>query len=67
MGYVLTFASNHTPSTKNTAFGSQAAAQFTPLWSNHVTALFNYARGLADHDFTSAHVHCIPVSRRTRK
>jgi hypothetical protein len=32
------------------AFGSQAAAQFGPLWSNHVTALFNYARGLADDD-----------------
>jgi hypothetical protein len=32
------------------AFGSQAAAQFTPLWSTHVTALFNYARGLADGD-----------------
>jgi hypothetical protein len=32
------------------AFGSQAAARFTPLWSNHVTALFNYARGLADGD-----------------
>ena len=32
------------------AFGSQAAAQFTPLWSNHVTGLFNYARGLADGD-----------------
>jgi hypothetical protein len=32
------------------AFGAQAAAQFTPLWSNHVTALFNYARGLADGD-----------------
>jgi hypothetical protein len=32
------------------AFGTQAAAQFTPIWSNHVTALFNYARGLADGD-----------------
>ena len=32
------------------AFGSQAAGQFTPLWSNHVTALFNYSRGLADGD-----------------
>jgi hypothetical protein len=32
------------------AFGSQAAAQFSPLWSGHVTALFNYARGLADDD-----------------
>ncbi len=32
------------------AFGTEAAAQFTPLWSNHVTALFNYARGLADGD-----------------
>jgi hypothetical protein len=30
------------------AFGEQAAKQFTPLWSNHVTALFNYARGLAE-------------------
>ena len=34
------------------AFGSQAATTFTPLWSNHVTALFNYARGLADGDAT---------------
>jgi hypothetical protein len=32
------------------AFGNQAAAQFTPIWSSHVTALFNYARGLADGD-----------------
>ncbi len=32
------------------AFGSAAAEQFTPLWSNHVTALFNYSRGLADGD-----------------
>jgi len=32
------------------AFGRPAAEQFTPLWSGHVTALFNYARGLADGD-----------------
>lgn len=32
------------------AFGAQAAARFTPIWSSHVTALFNYARGLADRD-----------------
>jgi hypothetical protein len=31
-------------------FGEQARAQFTPLWASHVAALFNYARGLADHD-----------------
>jgi hypothetical protein len=31
-------------------FGEQAAAQFSPLWSTHVQALFNYARGLADDD-----------------
>lgn len=32
------------------AFGSQAAQTFTPLWANHVTALFNYSRGLAEDD-----------------
>lgn len=32
------------------AFGNQAAQTFTPLWSNHVGALFNYSRGLADDD-----------------
>jgi hypothetical protein len=32
------------------AFGRPAADQFTPLWSNHVTALFNYSRGLAEND-----------------
>jgi hypothetical protein len=31
-------------------FGAQAATQFTSLWSTHVTALFNYARGLSDRD-----------------
>ena len=31
-------------------FGSRAAQAFTPLWSSHVTALFNYSRGLADGD-----------------
>jgi hypothetical protein len=31
-------------------FGAQARQQFTPLWSGHVTALFNYARGLAQGD-----------------
>jgi hypothetical protein len=30
--------------------GAAAQARFTSLWSVHVTALFNYARGLADHD-----------------
>ena len=33
-----------------TAFGEQARGQFTPVWSGHVTALFNYARGLAERD-----------------
>lgn len=32
------------------AFGSQATQAFTPLWSGHVTALFNYSRGLAEDD-----------------
>lgn len=32
------------------AFGQAAAKQFTPLWSSHVTALFNYSRGLAEGD-----------------
>jgi hypothetical protein len=32
------------------AFGSRAAQAFTPLWGNHVTALFNYSRGLAEDD-----------------
>jgi hypothetical protein len=31
-------------------FGAKAAQTFTPLWSGHVTALFNYARGLGDDD-----------------
>jgi hypothetical protein len=31
-------------------FGNQAAQTFTPLWSGHVTALFNYARGLGEND-----------------
>jgi hypothetical protein len=30
--------------------GEDAAAAFTPVWSGHVTGLFNYARGLADGD-----------------
>lgn len=45
------------------AFGSQAAAQFTPLWSNHVTALFNYARGLADHDTTVQNEAKVVITR----
>lgn len=32
------------------AFGQEAADKFAPLWANHVTALFNYARGLAEDD-----------------
>ena len=32
------------------AFGAPAGQQFTPQWSGHVTALFNYARGLAEGD-----------------
>jgi hypothetical protein len=31
-------------------FGAQAETQFTSLWATHVTALFNYARGLSDRD-----------------
>jgi hypothetical protein len=31
-------------------FGATAAQTFTPLWAGHVTALFNYARGLGDND-----------------
>jgi hypothetical protein len=31
-------------------FGAATAQTFTPLWSGHVTALFNYARGLGDND-----------------
>jgi hypothetical protein len=31
-------------------FGKGAADAFTPLWATHVTALFNYARGVADDD-----------------
>jgi hypothetical protein len=31
-------------------FGAKAAQTFTPLWSGHVTALFNYARGLGAND-----------------
>jgi hypothetical protein len=29
-------------------FGAEARKQFTTLWGTHVTALFNYARGLAE-------------------
>ena len=31
-------------------FGDQAAGAFRGLWTNHVTALFNYSRGLATDD-----------------
>jgi hypothetical protein len=31
-------------------FGDQAASTFRPLWADHVTALFNYSRGLATND-----------------
>jgi hypothetical protein len=31
-------------------FGADAAKAFSPLWATHVTALFNYARGVADDD-----------------
>jgi hypothetical protein len=31
-------------------FGDQAATAFTGLWTDHVTALFNYSRGLATND-----------------
>ena len=33
--------------------GSDAAQTFTPLWSGHVTGLFNYARGLGAGDETA--------------
>ena len=32
------------------AFGQEAADKFAPLWSSHVTALFNYSRGLAENN-----------------
>jgi hypothetical protein len=31
-------------------FGDEARTKFATLWAAHVTALFNYARGLADRD-----------------
>jgi hypothetical protein len=31
-------------------FGDQAASALRPMWANHVTALFNYARGVATND-----------------
>jgi hypothetical protein len=31
-------------------FGGQAADTFRPMWADHVTALFNYSRGLATGD-----------------
>jgi hypothetical protein len=31
-------------------YGEQAASQFSSLWTRHVQALFNYARGLVDDD-----------------
>jgi hypothetical protein len=34
------------------AYGAQAAETFEQGWFNHVTALFNYARGVADDDAT---------------
>jgi hypothetical protein len=34
--------------------GSEAAQTFTPLWSAHVTGLFNYARGLGANDQAAA-------------
>jgi hypothetical protein len=33
-------------------FGDPAAAQFRTIWADHVTALFNYSRGLATDDAT---------------
>jgi hypothetical protein len=33
-----------------TLFGDQAKTTFSAYWAAHVTALFNYARALADHD-----------------
>jgi len=45
------------------AFGSQAAEKFTPLWSSHVTALFNYARGLADGDTTVQNQAKVTITR----
>jgi hypothetical protein len=35
-------------------FGSAVAQKFTPAWSGHVTALFNYARGLSAQDQAAA-------------
>ena len=34
------------------AYGAQAAESFEQGWFNHVTSLFNYARGVADDDAT---------------
>jgi hypothetical protein len=31
-------------------FGAAVAQKFTPMWAGHVTALFNYARGLGAND-----------------
>ena len=31
-------------------FGDAAKNAFAPMWSAHIAALFNYARGLGDHD-----------------
>jgi hypothetical protein len=31
-------------------FGDQAASTFRPMWADHVTALFNYSRGVATND-----------------
>jgi hypothetical protein len=35
-----------------TLFGDAAATQFSQLWSGHVTAYFNYARGLSEKNST---------------
>jgi hypothetical protein len=45
------------------AFGSQAAQSFTKLWSAHVTALFNYSRGLAEDDAAAQAQARVAVTR----
>jgi hypothetical protein len=42
------------------AFGAPARRQFTPQWSGHVTALFNYARRLAEGDAAALAATLLP-------
>ena len=51
-------------------FGDQAATAFRSLWTDHVTALFNYSRGLATDDTAArddAKAQLVDVRERPRR